>query len=290
MMWVHSEEELLLPHGLYDQEGACHRAAVLRPLTGNEEALIGGARRVELGTLLEACLGRIGGYEQPSRRHVDALTRGDRDFLALRLRRSLFGDRLSLVVTCVNPACAARADLDLEIGALAPERELPGPEFLEITTPAGLARVREPTGADDQAVSRLGGSRSERAAELWSRLLLDLDGRGPLTPQAWLELAAPVRQSIALGLSEHSSAPDLGVATACPSCAASMQLTIDPLGLLVRELRQGVERLVAEVHCLAWAYGWSEADILALPRARRWGYLDLVRRQVEGRPLVDSWS
>jgi hypothetical protein len=289
-MWVHSEEELLLPHGLYDQGGVCHRAAVLRPLTGKEEALIGGARRVELGALLEACLGRIGGYEQPSRLHVEALTRGDRDFLALRLRRSLFGDRLSLVVTCVNPACAARADLDLEIEALAPEREQPGPELLEIPTPSGLARVREPTGADDQAVSRVGGSRAERAAELWSRLVLDLDGQGPLTPQAWLELAAPVRQSIALGLSEQSSAPDLGVATACPSCAAGMQLTLDPFGLLVRELRQGVERLVAEVHCLAWAYGWSEADILALPRARRWGYLELVRRQVEGRPLVDGWS
>jgi hypothetical protein len=289
-MWVHSEEELLLPHGLYDESGVCHRAAVLRSLTGKEEALLASARRVELSALLEACLGRIGGYEQPSRTHVEALTRGDRDFLALRLRRSLFGDRVSLVVTCANPACGARADLDLEVEALAPEREQPGAEFLDIATPGGPARVREPTGADDRALARVGGSRSERAAELWSRLVLDLDGRGPLTAQAWLALGAPVRHSIALGLSEQSSAPDLGVVTACPSCSASMQLTIDPFGLLLRELRQGVERLIAEVHCLAWAYGWPEADILALPRTRRWGYLDLVRRQVEGRPLVDGWS
>ena len=289
-MWITSEEELLLPHGLYDEGGTCHRAAVLRTLTGNEEAMIGGARRVDLSALLEACLSRIGGYEQPSRAHVDALTRGDRDFLALRLRRALFGERLSLVVTCVNPACAARADLDLEVDSLAPERQEPGAEFLDIQTPAGLARVREPTGTDDRELSHIGGSRSERAAELWSRLLIDLDGRGPLTPRGWLELAAPVRHSIALGLSEGSSAPDLGVATACPSCSASMLLTIDPLTLLVRELRQGSERLIAEVHCLAWAYGWSQADILALPRPRRWRYLELVRRQVEGRPLVDGWS
>jgi len=289
-MWIHSEEELLLPHGLYDEDGVCHRAAVLRSLTGNQEALLGGARRVELSALLEACLSRIGGYEQPSRAHVEALTRGDRDFLALRLRRSLFGDRLSLVVTCVNPACSARADLDLEIDALAPEREEPSPEYLDVPTPGGLARVREPTGADDRALSRIGGSRNERAAELWSRLLIDLDGRGPLSARGWLELAAPVRHSIALGLSEGSAAPDLGVATACPSCGASMQLTLDPLALLVRELRQGSERLIAEVHCLSWAYGWSEADILALPRPRRWRYLELVRRQMEGRPLVDGWS
>ncbi|HEX2516118.1 MAG TPA: phage baseplate protein, partial [Chloroflexota bacterium] len=35
-------------------------------------------------------------------------------------------------------------------------------------------------------------------------------------------------------------------------------------------------RLLREVHTLARAYGWREAEILALPGRRRQTYLDLV--------------
>jgi hypothetical protein len=31
-----------------------------------------------------------------------------------------------------------------------------------------------------------------------------------------------------------------------------------------------------EVHTLAWAYGWREADILAMSPARRQFYIELV--------------
>jgi hypothetical protein len=37
------------------------------------------------------------------------------------------------------------------------------------------------------------------------------------------------------------------------------------------------KRLLAEVHLIASAYGWSEAEILGLSRARRDFYLDMVR-------------
>jgi hypothetical protein len=295
MMVTDTGKELLLPRGLYDAEGACHRLAVLRALSGAEEVMLASSRRALLSTLLQACLERIGGYERPGRDHVEALTRGDRHFLALHLRAALFGDRISLVVACANPACAARADLELEVSALAPERSEPGPEFLEVATPAGTARLREPTGADDTFLAGLAeappdGDRPARSAHLWSRLVLDLAGEGALSPQRWLSLEPPVRQAIALGLAEGTSGPDLGFVTGCPSCGAMMELELDPLALLVRQLRQGTERLSAEVHCLAWAYGWSEADVLALPRPRRWRYLELVRRQVEGRPLLDGWG
>jgi hypothetical protein len=65
-----------------------------------------------------------------------------------------------------------------------------------------------------------------------------------------------------------------------------MEVELHPAELLARELRLGGDRLPAEVHVLAWYYGWSEAEILALPRTRRWTYLELVKRQVEGRPLI----
>ena len=69
-----------------------------------------------------------------------------------------------------------------------------------------------------------------------------------------------------------------------------MELDLDPMALLARELHTSADRLAAEVHCIAFHYHWSEDAILALPRTRRWKYLDLLRRELEGRPLVDGWS
>jgi hypothetical protein len=297
-MFFEAGRELLLPHGLIDAEGERHRVAVLRPLSGREEAMLaaGAGSSGLLSRLLCACLARIGGYEAPSLEHVAALTRGDRQRLALWVRADLFGERLSLVLSCPNPACRQRADLDLEIPSIAPELQELAPEQIVVETADGTATLREPTGADDDLLAREAGDgaggpeqRRRRAALLWSRLLLDLGGRGPVSAQAWLALAPATRQAVALGLAEQSSAPDLAFYSHCPGCAATIEVEIDPVRLLQQELRLGSDRLMAEIHCLAWHYGWSETDIIALPRARRWRYIELLRRQIEGRPLT-TWS
>ncbi len=62
---------------------------------------------------------RLGDYEEIDRPLVAALTRGDRQALVLAVRRALYGDRLSLVVRCPNPACLALSDIDLQITELA---------------------------------------------------------------------------------------------------------------------------------------------------------------------------
>jgi hypothetical protein len=281
---------VLLPRGLYDEGGVCHREAVLRPITGHEEMALGGASPGAASAFLARCLMRIGDYHDPDRGHVAALTRGDRQHLALHLRARMFGEGISLVVPCPNPACRALADMDLDIPSLAPERVVPVPESITVETPDGTALLREPTGADDELLERLGpegGDRRRRAALLWSRLVLDLGGRGPMGPEAWLALGAETRGAIGLALAEQGSALDLAFLAPCPSCKALLEIELEPIDLLARELRLGEGRLLTEIHCLAWYYHWSEADVLALPRARRWRYLELLTRQVEGRPLLE---
>jgi hypothetical protein len=286
---------LQLPRGLYDDGGACHREAVLRPLTGHEELALaerGGARidPAAASALFASCLGRIGGYAEVLPEHAAALTRGDRQHLALHLRARMFGDRLSLVVPCPNPGCRELADLDLSVRSLLLDPARVVPEVLEADTPDGRARLREPTGADDEIVARAPGDHRERAALLWSRLVLDLGGRGRLSSNDWTALSPATRGAIALALAEQGGALDLAVLAPCPSCRALLELEIDPLELVARELAAGVPRLYAEIHAVAWHYHWAEADILALPRARRWRYLELISRQVEGRPLVGEWG
>ncbi|RKI65395.1 hypothetical protein D7X55_16475 [Corallococcus sp. AB049A] len=283
---------VLLPHGLFDEDGRCHRQGELRALTGREEWSLAqagerpGPRAVS--ELLAACLARLGDYPRVDASLAACLTRGDRHHLALHLRARLYGDRLTLVARCPAPGCEAVADVDVRLSALSPERPLDAPEVLTVALPEGTAEVREPTGEDDAVLADAQGSRAERAALLWSRLVV-VDGRA-LTPSSWLGLPARSRHAVALALADGTSAPDLGLLARCPKCSAWLELELDPFALLTRELRGGAARLETEVHVLAFHYHWSEADILALPRARRWRYLELLRNELEGRPLVDGWS
>lgn len=62
----------------------------------------------------------------------------------------------------------------------------------------------------------------------------------------------------------------------CPACAHHFLLLLDPGSLLAEELRMKAARLLGEVVALARAFGWREADILALSASRRAAYLAAV--------------
>lgn len=290
VLFMEAGRDVVLPHGLYDEDGACHRDAVIRPLTGSAEAALSRLGAHRASALLAACLERVGGYDDVSPAMAAALTRGDRATVLLHVRAAMFGERIALVVPCPSPVCGALADMELHVSDIVPPRASPAPETIEAETLDGLVLLREPTGADDEVVAASSGDRRARSDLLWSRLVVDFAGRGALTAAEWAALAAPTRHAVALALAEQSSAPDLVFLGRCPSCEALLEVTLDPFTLLAEELRLGADRLVAEIHCLAWHYHWSEADILALPRARRWRYIELVRRAIEGRAAVDAWS
>ncbi len=282
-MFSRSSTLLLLPRGLFDADGRCHRSVGIRPLTGQQEAVVAelGERpgAADVSRLLRVCLESIGGYSPVELPQIQALARGDRQFLLLQLRRLLSGDTLPLVVRCPNPACHALADLDLSVGELLTEAK-PGKELIEVQTAEGDFRLCEPTGADDEALELLPGAWRDRAGQLWDRLILDRDGKA--WEGGWEKLKPATRAQLAMALGDQSCGPDLVVFSSCPACAAMLEVVLDPMMILMRELRTGVERLLAEVHSLAWHYHWSEAQILDLPRARRWHYLELIRSQVEG--------
>jgi hypothetical protein len=279
-----------LPHGLFDSDGVCHRDAVLRTMTGHDELILadrepgdaGSSDARAISALLVGAIERLGDYDRVDGELVASLTRGDRQALLLYLRAGLYGDRISLVVRCPNPGCAALSDVDLQISELLPAPAAPRPH-LSCDTPSGAAVIHEPTGADDDAVATCRGSRAERVALLWSRLV-ELDGRR-LAADEWPALPVATRHAIALALAEGSRAPELSFLARCPTCAAHLDLVIEPFALLARELRLAGDRLFAEVHALAFHYHWSETEILALPRPRRWRYLELLGRELEGRPL-----
>lgn len=281
---------VFLPHGLFDEAGARHREAVLSPLSGWEETAISEGAALGALDLVTGCVARIGAFEEPDRSILSALARADLVHLAFQLRSQLFGDAVLLVIRCPSPSCRALAHLDLSVKDLSPERAEPAPRTFSVATPEGSATLREPLGEDDERLSLSHGTRAERQARFFSAIVVDLGGRGPLSAGAWVGLKASTRHAIVRGFAENTCAPELALGSRCPSCQALLEVLVDPVALLRHELSGNRERLFAEVHTLAFHYHWSEAEILSLPRPRRWKYIELLNRQLQGRPLVEGWG
>jgi hypothetical protein len=65
----------------------------------------------------------------------------------------------------------------------------------------------------------------------------------------------------------------------CPDCAHVWSAPLDIAESLWGEIRGSAERLLLEVDALARAYGWTEADVLALSPTRRAAYLQMAEAE-----------
>jgi hypothetical protein len=297
-----------LPRGLVDTDGRRHRDVSLAPADGWLEravtSTVGSSSPPPAArhALLASCTEHIGGYVEPDAATIALLTRGELDLLGFWVRQAISGDLIRLVVRCAIPSCAALSDLDLTVGDLLPAADADDPEWLIADGgTAGRIVLRPVNGADEESLAHVVGSAPERTAALMARLVRsvevrdgdDVVGLGPIDPAGWSALAPALRHAALLALAEQPAAPTTRLEVACSSCGSLVEVQIDPLVLLAKELRAGGDRLLVETHCLAYHYGWSEDDALSLPRRRRWGYLSLLRAELTGTPLTteldDGW-
>jgi hypothetical protein len=63
----------------------------------------------------------------------------------------------------------------------------------------------------------------------------------------------------------------------CPACDTAWECELDVAGFLWTEIETEALRILRDVHALAIAYGWREADILTMSALRRAAYLELVQ-------------
>lgn len=102
------EFEFELPIGYVDRDGQAHRTAVLRKMTGRDEALMSdkknrnNAARI-ITELLGSCLLRLGSLERPGAKVVQSLYSADRYFLLVKLREITFGAEMDANYPC--PTC-----------------------------------------------------------------------------------------------------------------------------------------------------------------------------------------
>jgi hypothetical protein len=254
--------DVILPGGLF-VDGERRQDAAVRPLTGEDEAFV--AHEVEglspaarATALLARCLERLGSHAPVGEAAVRELTAGDREALLLQLRRVSFGERLECVLTCPEPECGERMDLELRVGDLLLEPYADArPEY-----EAGGFRFRLPTGADLEEAALAAGDGLEAA----ERLLLER-----------CVLAGEPDGRLDDLMSELDPQADLRLELACPDCEHAFTVAFDAGDFLAREIGADREALLGEIHLLALHYHWPESELMAMPARRRRRYLAYLK-------------
>ena len=263
--------EVTLPTGIR-REGTRHRLARLSwPDEAGERDLVEGGRDLlpaeRVTQLVAHCVELEGDGGEPLARE---LTAGDRVALVLQLRRLACGEALRCVICCSNPDCGQELELDLRVADLLIDpAAMPTAEDYAVAE-SGLA-FRLPTGADEEKAAR-------RAASDFAAAIDGLVADCLVDPPADPTHDAVV--AVAAGMAEADPQAELIIDVTCPECGELHRVVFDPGEYLFAELERRVETLEREIHGLAVGYGWSEDQILALPKARRQRYLSLIQSGV----------
>jgi hypothetical protein len=193
---------------------------------------------------------------------------GERDRQLLELRAALFGSRIETTAKCTN--CGRQMELAFTAEqALASEAIEAG--AVEALCDGLRLQLRHPTSRDLAAVADAPPDQATR--RLIERLLLSVD------PPAGASTILSDEAVAAVGDALRAASPDSEILleTICPECDASVSLLFDPVAHVWGEVDAAARRLLWEVHSLALAYGWTEAETFALPASRRRRYLELLR-------------
>lgn len=179
---------------------------------------------------------------------VAALSLGDRDRALWAFRDRVFGGGVSERFDCAG--CGAPIGFDLGVDFALPPAATP-----ECTVIWGGQehRLRLPVCADLEAAS--GGFP-----------LIRLNEAAP-----WSDMG--FRAAAAEAIEAADPAIDMRVEVACEDCGHCTPRGLDVVELLWRDVEGAVTRIMGDVVRLARAFGWTEAECLALSPQRRAFYI-----------------
>ena len=194
----------------------------------------------------------------------DGLSLARRDAALLLLHRERFGETLQCTGEC--PSCGEALELELPVAELIPTSV--GESDLRIACDGFEIQYRMPRSGD------LAAATDERA--LAERCVISARRIDDGTPIEVATLPMAVLTAMGEAMAELHPAAGLHVEVTCAVCASRWDAALDVATFVATRARVDALRVIAEVHALAAAYGWTEAEVLAVPPARRRRYLELV--------------
>lgn len=198
---------------------------------------------------------------------IQALSIGQRDGHLLTLREWTFGAQITSLVTC--PACDESVELQFYTDDI---RVIPADDAPPDTVEMDGYRVefRLPNSADLIAAA----DDPQDVQALLRRCLIDITHNDePVTVDA---LPEAVVTCVAQQMADADPQADVRIETICPGCENRFNAAFDIVSFFWAEIDAWARRTLRTVHRLARAYGWREADILAMSATRRELYLGML--------------
>lgn len=205
------------------------------------------------------------------------LTIGQRDKNLLALRTQLFGPQLTSVVAC--PVCGEKLEFTCHAADLQAQTGAEQGETLRWRNATYEICFRLPNSLDLTAVAPQTDPTGEALAAIRSQLLARCLLSASRHNKAITvdQLPETIANKVITQMAEADPQADVQLALSCAACAHQWQAAFDITLFLWAEINAWAVRTLHQVHCLATAYGWSEADILAMSDWRRQSYLNLVQ-------------
>jgi hypothetical protein len=176
-------------------------------------------------------------------------------------------EHLSLQAHCQVPECKEWFEFELPLALVIDQV----PENAPVQVSLGNNRpvsLRCPSGQDlrEWRKQRLASRQDAVTAMLES---LVVDGQATLEDEP----------ALAEALSAMDPLVAFMVSCACPSCAFPNKVRVNLEDIALTRLKQRQRALLHEIHKLASRYGWTEAEILAIPPRRRSCYLAMIEEE-----------
>jgi hypothetical protein len=209
-------------------------------------------------------------FPEMTRDEMAGLTLGQVNTRLLAVRERLLGPDMNCYTEC--PACGERLAFTIAVSANS-AADADRPKEQELSMDGYQVRFRLLNSLDLKVVA---GDPNKQTAR---RLLIERCVLHALREEQEIsasELPATVLAGLAARLSECDPQAEELLDLECPSCKGCWQAVLDVAGFFWQELSTQARRLLGEVHAVAGAYGWGEAEILSMSARRRHFYLEMI--------------
>ncbi len=200
-----------------------------------------------------------------------ALPIGKRDARLLQLREWLFGPQLTTVAVC--PVCGEQLESPFNVS----DMRVNGSESVDVSHSIDVGgyhvTFRLPASSDLLALNGVPEADTARRM-LLKRCLTDIRDRDGET-LASDALPGHVVAALDAQMTALDPLAHIELQLTCPACDHQWAAMFDIASFLWKEINTWAQRTLRDVHRLARAYGWREADVLALSPTRRQIYLEL---------------
>jgi hypothetical protein len=185
----------------------------------------------------------------------------ERNAALLRLHSITFGRRVEGFAVC--PRCGEQLEFAMDADDMARTLRAPEPEtWVEGNDKMGM----RPADSSDLAASMEAGSEEDARALLLARTLGIDDA----------DLVRSARTDWVDRFDRLNASAEFQCVVGCARCGERTALDFDVAGFVWREIQVAARRLMAEIHRLASAYGWSEKAVVRMSAARRAAYLEML--------------